>query len=174
MDRLNPTIAELTQAIEQEVEKCPEARRLMTHPGVGAFDRTGLRADPRQSRARFGSGKRVASYLGLVPLEEFQWQSTTTGPHHRQTGEFDCDAFFAGGSGAGRAVRSVPEWRSKYLHLMMRRGEKNRQGRDGPQAGGSAVLDDAQGMGLRAVEKVRSLQGRKLSFHTVLTKGLTR
>jgi len=35
LDRLNPTIAELSQAIEQEVEKCPEAQRLMTHPGVG-------------------------------------------------------------------------------------------------------------------------------------------
>src|SRR5213596_2457556 len=32
LDRLNPTIAELSQAIEQEVEKCPEARRLMTIP----------------------------------------------------------------------------------------------------------------------------------------------
>ena len=29
------TIAELSQAIEQEVEKCPEAQRLRTHPGVG-------------------------------------------------------------------------------------------------------------------------------------------
>jgi transposase len=37
MHRLNPTIAELSQAIEQEVEKCPEARQLMTHPGVGAL-----------------------------------------------------------------------------------------------------------------------------------------
>src|SRR5271170_7667791 len=37
MDRLNPTIAELTQAIEREVEKCPHAKRLMTHPGVGAL-----------------------------------------------------------------------------------------------------------------------------------------
>src|SRR4029077_20423045 len=35
LDRLNPTIAALTQAIEQEVEKCPAAQRLMTHPGVG-------------------------------------------------------------------------------------------------------------------------------------------
>jgi transposase len=32
LDRLSPTIAELTQAIEQEVEKCPEAQRLQTHP----------------------------------------------------------------------------------------------------------------------------------------------
>ena len=36
LDRLNPPIADLTQVIEQEVEKCPEARRLRTHPGVGA------------------------------------------------------------------------------------------------------------------------------------------
>src|SRR6266852_4349575 len=35
LDRLNPTIADLTQTIEQEVEKCPEAQRLRTHPGVG-------------------------------------------------------------------------------------------------------------------------------------------
>jgi transposase len=35
MDRLNPTITDLTQTIEQEAEKCPEAQRLRTHPGVG-------------------------------------------------------------------------------------------------------------------------------------------
>ena len=35
LDRLTPTIAELSQAVEQEVEKCPEAQRLATHPGVG-------------------------------------------------------------------------------------------------------------------------------------------
>src|SRR5947209_1088621 len=35
LDRLNPTIAELSQAIEQEVHKYPEVQRLMTHPGVG-------------------------------------------------------------------------------------------------------------------------------------------
>jgi hypothetical protein len=34
LDRLNSTIAELSQAMEQEVEKCPEAQRLATHPGV--------------------------------------------------------------------------------------------------------------------------------------------
>ena len=35
LDRLNPSIAQLTKAVEQEAEKCPEAQRLMTHPGVG-------------------------------------------------------------------------------------------------------------------------------------------
>jgi transposase len=35
LDRLNPTITQLTQAIDREVEKCPAGRRLQTHPGVG-------------------------------------------------------------------------------------------------------------------------------------------
>ena len=37
LDRLNPTIAELSQAVEREAENNPAARRLMTHPGVGAL-----------------------------------------------------------------------------------------------------------------------------------------
>jgi len=36
LDRLSPTITELTQTIEQEAEKCPEAQRLRTHPGRGS------------------------------------------------------------------------------------------------------------------------------------------
>ena len=51
LDQLNPTIAELTQAIEQEAEKCPEARRLMTHPLGGRTDGISLRADHRKGRA---------------------------------------------------------------------------------------------------------------------------
>ena len=69
MDRLNPTITELSQAIEQEVEQCPAAQRLMTHPGVGPLTALAFvliigKAD------RFQGGKQVASYLGLVPLED--------------------------------------------------------------------------------------------------------
>src|SRR5437899_9759695 len=35
LDQLTPKIQELTRALEDEVEKRPVARRLMTHPGVG-------------------------------------------------------------------------------------------------------------------------------------------
>jgi transposase len=67
LDRLNPTIAELTQAIDQEVEKSAEALRLMTHPGVGPLTALGFvwiigRAE------RFPCGKQIAAYLGLVRL----------------------------------------------------------------------------------------------------------
>ena len=69
LDRLNPSIAELTQAIEQEAEKCPEALRLMTHPGVGAL--TALAFVLIIGKAeRFQCGKQMGGYLGLVPLEE--------------------------------------------------------------------------------------------------------
>ena len=69
LDGLNPTIAELTQAIEQEVEKCPAAQRLRTHPGVGPLTALAFvliigKAD------RFQCSKQIASYLGLVPLED--------------------------------------------------------------------------------------------------------
>src|SRR5437762_14343530 len=37
LDQLNPMIAELTRAIEREADNCAAARRVMTHPGGGAF-----------------------------------------------------------------------------------------------------------------------------------------
>jgi transposase len=69
LDRLNPTIAELSQAIDQEVEKCPEAQRLMTHPGVGPLTALAFVLIIGDAD-RFHCGKQVASYLGLVPLED--------------------------------------------------------------------------------------------------------
>ena len=92
----------MSQAIEQEVEKCPEAKRLMTHPGVGALTALAFvliigKAD------RFRCGKQIASYLGLVPLEDSSGNRRPPGTHH-QTGEFD-DALFAGGSGAGNGAQ---------------------------------------------------------------------
>ena len=59
LDRLTPTIAELTAAIEQEVERCPAAQRLQTHPGVGAL--TALAFVLIIGRAeRFQRGKQIA------------------------------------------------------------------------------------------------------------------
>jgi len=80
LDRLNPTITELSQAIEQQVEKCPSAQQLMTHPGVGAL--TALAFVLIIGKAeRFGSGKQIASYLGLVPLEERQPEAAVGLPY---------------------------------------------------------------------------------------------
>jgi transposase len=69
LDRLTPTIAELSQAIEHEVEKRPSAERLRTHPGVGSLTALAFVLIIGEVN-RFRCGKQVAGYLGLVPLEE--------------------------------------------------------------------------------------------------------
>ncbi|MFZ0861623.1 MAG: IS110 family transposase [Candidatus Sulfotelmatobacter sp.] len=120
MDRLNPTIAELTQTIEQEAKKCPEAQRLMTHPGVGAL--TALAFVLVIGRAeRFQCGKQIASYLGLVPLEESSGNRRRLGHITKQGNAL---LRFLLVEAAQVSARSIPEWRSKYFHLAMRRGRK--------------------------------------------------
>jgi transposase len=120
IDRLNPTITELSQAIEQEVEKCPEARRLRTHPGVGAL--TALAFVLILGKAeRFRCGKQVASYLGLVPLEDSSGNRRRLGHITKQGSSL---LRFLLVEAAQVTVRSQPEWRSKYFHLALRRGRK--------------------------------------------------
>ncbi len=120
LDRLSPTIAELTQTIEQEAEKCPEARRLRTHPGVGALTALAFVLIIGQAE-RFQCGKQVASYLGLVPLEDSSGNRRRLGHITKQGSSI---LRFLLVEAAQVTVRSLPKWRSKYLHLMMRRGRK--------------------------------------------------
>jgi transposase len=69
LDRMNPTIAELTAAVEQEAKQRHEVLRLMTHPGAGpltalAFVIIIITPD------RFPCGKQIGSYVGLIPCED--------------------------------------------------------------------------------------------------------
>ena len=120
LDRMNPTIAKLTKAIEGEVEKCPAARRLETHPGVGPLTALAFvliigKAD------RFQCGKQIAAYLGLVPLEKSSGNQRRLGHITKQGNSL---LRFLLVEAAQVTVRSLPEWRSKYVHLTMRRGRK--------------------------------------------------
>jgi transposase len=120
LDRLNPTIAELTQAIEREVEKCPEAQRLMTHPGVGPLTALAFVLIIGTTE-RFRSGKPIASYLGLVPSEESSGDRRRLGHITKQGNSL---LRFLLVEAAQVTVRSDPEWRGKFFHLAMRRGRK--------------------------------------------------
>jgi transposase len=120
LDRLNPTITELSQAIEQEAEKHPAARRLMTHPGVGALTALAFVLIIGDAD-RFQCGKQVASYLGLVPLEDSSGNRRRLGHITKQGSSM---LRFLLVEAAQVTARSLPPWRSKYLHLMMRRGRK--------------------------------------------------
>jgi len=120
LDRLNPTITHLTQTIEQEVEKCPEAHRLMTHPGVGPL--TALAFVLIMGRVdRFQCGKQIASYLGLVPLEDSSGNRRRLGHITKQGNSL---LRFLLVEAAQVTVRSLPEWRNRYFHLATRRGRK--------------------------------------------------
>jgi len=110
LDRLSPMIAELSQAIEQEAEKFPEARRLMTHPGVGALTAFAFvliigKAD------RFECGKQIASYLGLVPLEDSSGNRRRLGHITKQGSSM---LRFLLVEAAQVTARSIPEWRIRF------------------------------------------------------------
>src|SRR5580658_5901246 len=81
LDRLNPTIAKLTQAIDWEVEKCPASRRLADASWGGSADGVGLRADYRESGSvSVWQADRVLSGAGAVG--EVERESASAGPYH--------------------------------------------------------------------------------------------
>ena len=122
LDRFNPAIAELTQAIEREVENCPAAQRLKTHPGVGMLTALAFVLILGDAE-RFHCGKQVASYLGLVPLEQSSGNRRRLGHITKQGSSI---LRFLLVEAAQVTVRSLPEWRSKYFHLVLRRGPQER------------------------------------------------
>jgi transposase len=70
---------------------------------------------------RFDCGKQIASYLGLVPLEDSSGNRRRLGHITKQGSSM---LRFLLVEAAQVTVRSMPEWRSKYFHLAMRRGRK--------------------------------------------------
>jgi len=155
LDRLTPTIAELSEAIEQEVENHPEARGLMTHPGVGALTALAFVLIIGNVE-RFQRGKQIASYLGLVPLEKSSGNRRRLGHITKQGSSM---LRFLLVEAAQVTVRSLPEWRSQYFRLVMRRGTEDDESGDGPPTGHSFVLDVASRFELRAAQKFGSHAG---------------
>jgi transposase len=68
LDQLEAAIAPLDEAVAEEAELCPEAVRLMSHPGVGPVTALAfvLTLGPVE---RFRRSRQVVSYLGLNPRE---------------------------------------------------------------------------------------------------------
>ena len=117
MDRLNPTIEELTTAVKKEAEKMPEVLRLMTHPGVGELTALAfvlIIGTPR----RFQCGKQIASYLGLIPCEDSSAGHQRLGHITKQGNSL---LRFLLVEAAQAAARSNPDWRRRFMHLAMRR-----------------------------------------------------
>ena len=117
LDRMNPTIEELTTAVEQEAKKCPEALRLMTHPGVGPLTALAyvlIIGTP----VRFDCAKQIGSYVGLIPSEDSSGGRQRLGHISKQGNSL---LRFLLVEAAQAAVRSHPDWRRRYRNLTMRR-----------------------------------------------------
>ena len=117
LDRFNPSIDELTKAIEQEAQRRPEVERLQTHPGVGPITALAyvlVVGTPQ----RFDCGKQVASYLGLIPCEDSSADHWRLGHISKQGNAL---LRFLLVQSALSAAHVEEEWRRKYVHLSMRR-----------------------------------------------------
>ena len=117
LDQLNPKIQELTRALEQEVEKREVARRLMTHPGVGALTALAFELIIGTPE-RFACGKQIASYVGLVPAEESSGERRRLGHISKQGNSL---LRFLLAEAAQSTVRQDPDWKRRFIHLAMRR-----------------------------------------------------
>jgi len=120
LDQLDPKIAELTAAVEQEANQRPEVLRLMTHPGVGPI--TGLAyvlviGTPE----RFPCGKQIGSYVGLIPCEDSSAGRQRLGHISKQGNAL---LRFLLVEAAQAAARWNPDWRRRYVHLTMRREKR--------------------------------------------------
>lgn len=117
LDGLNPSIEALSAAIALEAEKRPEVARLMTHPGVGPITALAfvlIIGTPE----RFGGGKQIGNYLGLIPREESSSDRRRLG-HITKQGNALLRYLLI--EAVQSTVQRDPDWRRRFLHLAMRR-----------------------------------------------------
>jgi transposase len=117
LDRMNPTIEELTAAVEQEARKRPEVLRLMTHPGVGPLTALAF-ALIIGTPSRFHRGKQIGNYVGMIPSENSSGGKQRLGHISKQGNSL---LRFLLVEAAQAAARNDADWRRRYIHLAMRR-----------------------------------------------------
>jgi transposase len=117
LDRMTPTIEELTAVVDREARKRPEVLRLMTHPGVGSLTALAfvlVIGTPQ----RFQCGKQIGSYIGLIPEEDSSAGHQRLGHITKQGSSL---LRFLLGEAAQAAARCDADWRRRYMHLAVRR-----------------------------------------------------
>jgi transposase len=109
---LDQQIQSLDLAVTEAAEKDPNARLLMTQPGVGPVTSLAF-VLTMGDVSRFPRGKEVASYLGLIPREYSSGGHRRYGSISKQGNRFLRMLLV---EAAQCAVRCDPQMRSEYLH----------------------------------------------------------
>ena len=117
LDRGEAEIAELDRRVSEEARRRPEAVKLMTHPGVGPVTALAmvLTLGPAQ---RFGSGKQVGSYFGLIPSEASSGGKQRLGKISKQGSSFLRFLLVEAGQ---TAARFDPQLKRFYRRLAVRK-----------------------------------------------------
>jgi len=117
LDRLDPSIEELSKAVEREARKRSDVLRLMTHPGVGALTALAFVLIIGTTE-RFERGKQIGTYVGMIPSEDSSAGKQRLGHISKQGNSL---LRFLLVEAAQAAARINPHWRRRYMHLAMRR-----------------------------------------------------
>jgi transposase len=112
MAMLDQQIQMLDLAVIEAAEKDPQARLLMTQPGVGPVTSLAFVLTMGDVN-RFQRGKQVASYLGLIPREYSSGGHQRLGSISKQGNRFMRMLLV---EAAQVAVRCDPQMRREYLH----------------------------------------------------------
>ncbi len=119
MELLDQQIGSLDMAVKEAAEKDPNARLLMTQPGVGPVTSLAF-VLTMGDVSRFPRGKQVASYLGLIPREYSSGGHQRLGGISKQGNRFMRMLLV---EAAQVAVRCDPQLRSEYLHRCHRKAK---------------------------------------------------
>jgi len=117
MKLLDRQIAELDGALQQAAEANPQARLLMTQPGVGPVTALGFVLTIGDV-SRFPRGKQVASYLGLIPREHSSGGRQRLGAISKQGNRFLRQMLV---EAAHSGVRPDEGFRKQYQHRCHRK-----------------------------------------------------
>jgi transposase len=87
LEQMQAHITELDKAVEAEAQRWPRAVLLMSHPGVGPIVSLATVLTLGEV-SRFASGKKVASYVGLIPSEGSSGEHRRLGSITKQGNSF--------------------------------------------------------------------------------------
>ena len=116
--QLQKRIQELDKEVEAQTRHRPQARRLLTHPGVGTVTALATEVflgDP----SRFETANQVASYIGMIPCEHTSGKRQRLG---KLTKEGNSLLRYLWTEATMHAVRKDPELKRFYRRKLIQKG----------------------------------------------------